>query len=379
MENEITVSYAYDGTGTRIGKTVNGVSTGQIWNNGNVIAEYGTKGTKMYIRGAGGEIVKTKDSASNSRYFSYNAHGDTTNIIEKNAESTSFAVTAAYEYDAFGGLVSGTGGEADSNAFRYNGQYTDEETGLIYLRNRYYDPSIGRFTQEDTYWNPGNMIYGDQQFEEGEVKIPDYHAIVQSANLYVYCANDPVNLNDIFGTVAGDRFATPDEAAIDWAWNYYGITQYSMIEHASLIYLAYDEYNTPYYSYTECVDGQPNYVQTTLLNTHINEGQYIVGAVHSHTVTNRLSNQDLDLAIDQNYSILYVVGESQYSDGVDISKIQDYDDGRGYQLEAVGSDYGFRHLTYSEQRNADVYFRNKWNWFYDEIEYNYYLKSIRGY
>ena len=158
---EITVSYAYDGTGTRIGKTVNGVSTGQIWNNGNVIAEYGTKGTKTYIRGAGGEIVKTKDSANNNRYFSYNAHGDTTNIIEKNAESTSFAVTAAYEYDAFGGLVTGTGGEADSNGFRYNGQYTDEETGLIYLRNRYYDPSIGRFTQEDPYWNPTNMIYGD--------------------------------------------------------------------------------------------------------------------------------------------------------------------------------------------------------------------------
>ena len=39
---------------------------GQIWNNGNVIAEYGTKGTKTYIRGAGGEIVKTKDSANNN-------------------------------------------------------------------------------------------------------------------------------------------------------------------------------------------------------------------------------------------------------------------------------------------------------------------------
>ena len=155
------------GTGTRIGKTVNGVSTGQIWNNGNVIVEYGTKVTKTYIRGAGGEIVKTKDSANNSRYFSYNAHGDTTNIIEKNAESTSFAVTAAYEYDAFGGLVSGIGGgEAESNAFRYNGQYTDEETGLIYLRNRYYDPSIGRFTQEDP--------------------------VQDGMNWYVYCGNDPV-------------------------------------------------------------------------------------------------------------------------------------------------------------------------------------------
>ena len=65
---------------------------------------------KSYIWGSRGEIVKKKDSENNNRYFSYNAHGDTTNIIEKNAESTSFAVTAAYEYDAFGGLVSGIGG-----------------------------------------------------------------------------------------------------------------------------------------------------------------------------------------------------------------------------------------------------------------------------
>ena len=60
--------------------------------------------------------------------------------------------TAAYEYDAFGGLaMQEQAVEAESNAFRYNGQYTDEETGLIYLRNRYYDPSIGRFTQEDIH------------------------------------------------------------------------------------------------------------------------------------------------------------------------------------------------------------------------------------
>ena len=52
---------------------------------------------------------------------------------------------------------------------------------------------LGKFTQEDSYWYPGNMIYGDQQFEDGEVKLPDYYAIVQSANLYVYCVNDPIN------------------------------------------------------------------------------------------------------------------------------------------------------------------------------------------
>lgn len=36
-----------------------------------------------------------------------------------------------YDYDAFGG------------------EYKDDETGGIYLRARYYDPVIGRFTQQE--------------------------------------------------------------------------------------------------------------------------------------------------------------------------------------------------------------------------------------
>ncbi|MBQ1554791.1 MAG: hypothetical protein IIZ68_04970 [Clostridia bacterium] len=39
---------------------------------------------------------------------------------------------------------------ADPNPFRYCGEYFDVESGAYYLRARYYGPSIGRFTQEDT-------------------------------------------------------------------------------------------------------------------------------------------------------------------------------------------------------------------------------------
>ena len=35
------------------------------------------------------------------------------------------------------------------NPFRYTGEYYDEETGFTYLRNRYYDSSVGRFITED--------------------------------------------------------------------------------------------------------------------------------------------------------------------------------------------------------------------------------------
>ena len=187
---EIYADYAYDPTGMRISKKLeNENQINYVWSGGNIIGEYGIDGSKTYLRGAGGEIVKTKDGNSEERYFAYNGHGDTTSIVEKAPESVSFGVTATYEYDAFGNLIEGSEtGETHENSFRYNGQQVDEESGLIYLRNRYYNPEIGRFITEDPYWNVNNMIYG----EDGNNGVPSYASIAQSSNLYVYCMSEPV-------------------------------------------------------------------------------------------------------------------------------------------------------------------------------------------
>ena len=83
----------------------------------------------------------------------------------------------------------------DTNPFRYSGEYYDAETGLIYLRARYYDAGGGGFTSADTHWNVGNMIYGDN----AENTVPDIAAIMQSGNLYVYCMGNPVNFADPMG------------------------------------------------------------------------------------------------------------------------------------------------------------------------------------
>ncbi|MBR5236912.1 MAG: RHS repeat-associated core domain-containing protein [Clostridia bacterium] len=56
-----------------------------------------------------------------------------------------------------------------------SGEYFDEETGLIYLRNRYYDASTGRFITEDP--------------------------IRDGLNWYVYCGNNPVMFVDPWGLV----------------------------------------------------------------------------------------------------------------------------------------------------------------------------------
>ncbi|MCI5892462.1 MAG: M91 family zinc metallopeptidase [Clostridiales bacterium] len=189
--NSVITTYNYDPTGQRISKTVGGATTNDIWDNsGNIVAENDT----IYNRGLGGEIISAKgfgDSAAavGDQYYSYNGHGDTTNLVQQSG--TTLAMTGAYEYDAFGNCRT-SGSEGSANPFRYNDQYYDEETGLIYLRNRYYDPTTGRFTQEDTYWNVNNMIYGDSN-------VPSYSAIAQSSNLYVYCMNAPVNGVDPFG------------------------------------------------------------------------------------------------------------------------------------------------------------------------------------
>ena len=66
-------------------------------------------------------------------------------------------VVAKYDYDAYG-AIRGQEGQ-HSNNFKYVAQIghpTDEETGLIYMRARYYDPEVGRFVSEDPGRNGGN-------------------------------------------------------------------------------------------------------------------------------------------------------------------------------------------------------------------------------
>jgi len=81
----------------------------------------------------------------------------------------------------------------DANPWRYCGEYYDKETDTIYLRARYYSPKTGRFTQQDTHWNPGNSIYGDNPQDPLGLKryTPNINAILQSGNLYLYGMNNP--------------------------------------------------------------------------------------------------------------------------------------------------------------------------------------------
>ena len=95
-----------------------------------------------------------------------------------------------YRYDGWGNhkVMNPDGSKNESstfigniNPFRYRGYYYDVETGLYYLKTRYYDPEVGRFiTIDDISYLAPDTINGP--------------------NLYAYCGNNPVMNVDPNGT-----------------------------------------------------------------------------------------------------------------------------------------------------------------------------------
>ena len=189
----------YNAEGIRTAKAVGTTTTDYYLDGGNVVGEKTGTGITTYLRG--GNLL-SMTSGSTTQYYLHNAHGDVVNLTNTSGNSTK-----AYAYDAFGNEKNQA--SSDANPFRYCGEYLDKETNEYYLRARYYDPSVGRFSQADTHWNPSNMIYGDKPQQIGEyqdalglsryVYAPQAAAISQACNLYVYCGNNPLMFVDPTG------------------------------------------------------------------------------------------------------------------------------------------------------------------------------------
>lgn len=160
--------YAYLPNGLRYRKHKNNYNNSDwfVWDrNGNIIAEMNNNKeyTNMYVRG--NKLISKNDN----EYYSYDGHGSVVNISNESGKSIK-----TYDYDAFG--VELNKDANDTNLFRYCGEQYDNETDSIYLRARYYSPSLGRFTTEDPA-------------KDGD-------------NWYSYCAGNPVSFWDPSGYAA---------------------------------------------------------------------------------------------------------------------------------------------------------------------------------
>jgi RHS repeat-associated protein len=105
-------------------------------------------------------------------YYHYDGLGSTRTLTDKNA-----TVTDVYSYEAFGKLLEQTG--STENDYLYAGEQIDRHLNQYYLRARYYDQGIGRFTQMDTW--------------QGRAREPI------TLHKYLYTHADPINNVDPSG------------------------------------------------------------------------------------------------------------------------------------------------------------------------------------
>lgn len=107
--------------------------------------------------------------------YIHNLQGDVVGLLDNSG-----TLVVEYQYDAWGKTISTTGSLAETlgkrNPFRYRGYVYDEETGLYYLRSRYYNPAVGRFVNAD-------------EFIAARKDNLDH-------NLFAYCTNAPVKASD---------------------------------------------------------------------------------------------------------------------------------------------------------------------------------------
>ena len=175
-----TASYQYDINGSRISKTVNGVTTEYFAPGGQILAERtGTTGTYyLYDQNGSPEGMRRN---SKTYYYLKNMEGDVLGLLEKESGD----VVCRYTYDDWGRCVSVENKSGytvgDFNPFRYRGYYLDQESGLYYVGSRYYDPEIGRWISAD------------------EISYLGINGTVTNYNLYTYCLNNPVNCIDLKG------------------------------------------------------------------------------------------------------------------------------------------------------------------------------------
>lgn len=160
-----TATYVYNGDGLRSAKTVGGTTTSFTWD-AEAIPDLLSAGTTDYVYGPAGTPVEQIASGSAHWYF-HDQLGSTRALTD-----SSGTVDCTYDYSTYGAVLGHTG--TTSTPMQYTGQYTDAETGLVYLRARYYDPATAQFLTVD----------------------PE---IDNTREAYAYVVNSPLNLTDLTG------------------------------------------------------------------------------------------------------------------------------------------------------------------------------------
>lgn len=165
-----TMAYAGDGQSERVQLDSTSFATGF---QGLAVATDALLANTYYVRDDQGNLVAQRTPAGDY-YYVFDGLGSVVALTD-----TLGNVVNRYQYDPYGNLV-GTTTEAVANPWKFTGGYLDSQTGLYEFGARYYDPTLGRWTQQDS--NTGSIA------DQGTM------------NRFVYAGNDPVNQVDPSGS-----------------------------------------------------------------------------------------------------------------------------------------------------------------------------------
>ncbi|MDH3760002.1 MAG: Ig-like domain-containing protein [Gammaproteobacteria bacterium] len=148
-----SASYRYNPDGIRVGKTENTVVTDFLVDSNQqyaqVVAETDTLDIINVEYTHGDDLIKQKRGANSFNYL-YDGLGSTRTLTGSDGNASD-----QYYYDAFGKLLASSG--LTANDYLFTGEQYDQGLDNYYLRARYYDQSIGRFTQMDTWMGVNNV------------------------------------------------------------------------------------------------------------------------------------------------------------------------------------------------------------------------------
>ncbi|HEV8265796.1 MAG TPA: RHS repeat-associated core domain-containing protein [Gemmatimonadales bacterium] len=174
-----SVTFAYDGLGRRVTKQKASGTTRYVYDRFELFAEVDSAtGNRLveYTYYPGIDRPHSERVGGPTGPVYYYAQDFPGNVI--GLINSSNTLVNNYKYEPFG--ADGAGSSATvGNSLKFAARQYDSETGLYYVRARYYDPQVGRFISEDPIGLAGGI------------------------NAYSYTRNDPVNQIDPSGLCAG--------------------------------------------------------------------------------------------------------------------------------------------------------------------------------
>ena len=164
-----TSVYGYDCFNRRVTKTVNGVTTRYVFLGADLAAEADVNWnqTASYFYQPGIDMPVSRSDPGGTVYYLQDHAGSVSALARPDG-----TIIGRYSYTPFGEVTADPGMPAQPLLWTARER---DETGLYYLRARYYSPFVGRFLSED----PAGLAAG--------------------LNLYVFAGNSPVGMRDPLG------------------------------------------------------------------------------------------------------------------------------------------------------------------------------------